>query len=347
LLVAALYFIRMKGAEIALVTGGNGFLGTYLVTLLLQRGWRVRTLHRRECQELEEAGVDVRLGALEDAAAVRDAVAGCRVVFHVAAKAGVWGARREYFQANVIGARNVVEACRQSGVERLVYTSTPSVVFSGQPFRGEDESLPYGRNFLCHYAETKAQAERETLAAHDPNGLRVTALRPHLIWGVGDSHLVPTIVEAAKKGRLPIVGDGQNRVDITHVRNAAEAHLLALKALDEGRAGGKAYFLSQGEPVALWDWVAKVLEMHGVTPLKKQISFRKAYAAGWLCEKIWKWRATDETPPMTRFVAVELAKDHYFSIEAARRDLGYQPEAFTTEQGLEEMQAALQKATLS
>jgi nucleoside-diphosphate-sugar epimerase len=246
-------------------------------------------------------------------------------VFHVAAKAGIWGSWGSFYQPNVLGARNVVAACRTHGIGRLVYTSTPSVVFNRAAFCGADESLPYGSRWLCHYAHTKAIAEKETLAANNPD-LQVLALRPHLVFGPGDPHLLPRVVEKARAGRLRIVGNGQSQVDVSYVGNVADAHLNALDALDSGKAAGKAYFISQGEPVALWPWINSVLESLNMTPITRTIPLPLAYGIGGACEGLWKILCRSDEPPMTRFVAVELAKDHYFDIRAARRDLSYLPQ---------------------
>jgi nucleoside-diphosphate-sugar epimerase len=253
---------------------------------------------------------------------VSAACEGVDAVFHVAARAGVWGSWESYYQPNVIGTRNVVAACQQQGVGRLIYTSTPSVVFTGQPIRGGDESLPYGKNWLCHYAHTKAIAEAEALAANSES-LKIVALRPHLIFGPGDPHLLPRVIESVQAGRLKIIGDGKSRVDVSYVGNVADAHLDAFDALAAGTGAGQAYFISQGESVELWPWVNSILEGLGHAPLTKRVPLPVAYAVGALCEGLWKVLGRRNEPPITRFVAVELAKDHYFDISAARRDLGY------------------------
>ncbi|MFP4281756.1 MAG: NAD-dependent epimerase/dehydratase family protein [Opitutales bacterium] len=325
-----------------LVTGGAGFLGSYVVDALLARGDEVTVFQRSAAPALAAKGVRVAQGSLRDGGAVGAAVAGQEAVMHVAAKAGVWGKREDYEAINVLGTRHVLEACRTHGVRWLVHTSTPSVVFTGEAFNGADESLPYGRNWLCHYAETKARAEAEALSAHSSE-LATCALRPHLIWGVGDPHLLPRVIARARAGRLRIVGEGTNRVDVTHVRNAAAAHVQALEALREGRAGGKAYFLSQGEPVVLWDWVNTLLEEIGIDPVRKRVSLKAAYRVGAVAEWVWRTARLGGEPPMTRFVATELAKDHWFSIEAARRDLGYAPERHPTAKGVAEYVAELRR----
>lgn len=318
----------------ALVTGGNGFLGRYIVLGLLQRGWKVYSFARSSQQSLADIGVSVIRGDLSDPTDVRSAIADKDAVFHVAARAGIWGSWEDYYQPNVMGTRNVISACRVHQVKQLIYTSTPSVVFNGQPFRGEDEGIPYGTNWLCHYARSKRIAEQEVLEANQDGGLKTIALRPHLIWGIGDPHIVPRIIAKARSGRLRIVGDGKNKVDITHVENAADAHLHALDALLSGHPGGQAYFISQGEPVVLWDWINELLRGVGLAPITRKVSFKKAYAIGSVLESYWKLTKREGEPPMTRFVATELAKDHYYSINAAHTQLGYIPKV-STEDGLE------------
>ncbi|MGB0744586.1 MAG: NAD-dependent epimerase/dehydratase family protein, partial [Opitutales bacterium] len=285
----------------------------------------VRSFGRSPQPSLVSRGVDVRCGDLADKTAVSDAVAGADAVFHIAAKAGVWGSWESYYQANVVGTRNVVAACRAHGVGRLVYTSTPSVVFNRRPFTGQGNELPYGRDWLCHYAHTKAIAEQEALGANSEQ-LKVVALRPHLVFGPGDPHLLPRVVESVKAGRLKIVGDGHNRVDVSFVRDVAVAHLAAFDALlNDGACAGRAYFLSQGEPVEIWPWLNQVLEGLGHPRLEKKIPLPLAYAAGGLAELVWKLFKKAGEPPITRFVAVELAKDHFFDLSDARSDLGFTP----------------------
>lgn len=320
-----------------IVTGGGGFVGKAVIKELLNAyaDCTVVALARSAYPVLDqmERVSTVRCDLSGPLEPIEEAFAGAHAVFHIAAKAGVWGSEDSYFRANVVASRNVVVACRRSAVPYLVYTSTPSVVFSGEPFRGDDESLPYGRNWLCAYAESKALSEKETLGAHEPGVLSVCALRPHLIWGPGDPHIVPRLVERAQAGRLRQVGDGENRVDISYIDNVASAHLNALAALENGKAGGKPYFISQGEPVNLWEWINDLFGRLEVAPIRKSISLKGAYFIGGVCEWLWKQLSLKGEPPMTRFVATELGKDHYFDISAARRDLGYEP-SVSTEEGL-------------
>lgn len=307
-----------------LVTGGGGFVGRKVVDRLLARGYAVRSFGRKPQVELEALGVEVRCGDLTDAAAVATACEEIDVVFHVAARAGVWGSWDDFYRPNVMGTEHVIAGCRKHGIQRLVYTSTPSVVFNGRPIVNGDESMPYGSDWLCHYAHTKAIAEKKALEANS-EALSVVALRPHLIFGPGDPHLLPRVIESAVAGRLKIVGSGENRVDVSYVEDVAEAHLNALDALDAGKAAGKAYFISQGEPVSLWPWTNVLLERLGHVPIETKLPLRFVYGVGAICELVWKLLSKAGEPPMTRFVAVELGKDHFFTIEAAKRDLGYTP----------------------
>ena len=306
-----------------LVTGGTGFLGSRLVERLLSAGRTVTVLGRTPSPELEARGVRFVRASLDDAAAVRAACAGIGTVFHVAAKVGVWGRYDDFFRTNVLGTRALLEGCRTEGVSRLVFTSTPSVVYNGRDLAGADESLPLTTNCPSAYPLTKAIAEREVLAANSPT-LRTVALRPHLIWGVGDPHLVPRLLAKARARRLRIVGSGKNRVDMVHVENAVDAHLAAEAAL-EGSAAGRAYFITNDEPVLLWEWINGLLRALGEPGVTKQISLGVASFVGACCEAAWRTLPLAGEPPLTRFVAAELAKDHWFDITAAKRDLGYAP----------------------
>ena len=313
-----------------LVTGGTGFLGRHLVARLLAAGRPVTVLARRADPALVARGVRFITASLDDAPAVAAACAGHATVFHTAAKVGVWGRYADFFRTNVLGTRALLAGCRAHGVARLVYTSTPSVVYNGQALANADESLPLTTSCPSPYPLTKAIAEREVLAANSaaPSGLRTIALRPHLIWGVGDPHLVPRVLARARAGRLRIIGDGTNRVDLVNVANAVDAHLAAEQTLSSSQpstACGRPYFITNGEPVLLWEWINQLLTALGEPPVTRRLSLSTAFALGAVCETLWRVLPVTTEPPMTRFIAAELAKDHWFNLAAARRDLGYEP----------------------
>lgn len=318
---------------IALVTGGGGFLGKAIVHRLLARGDSVRSLSRGHYPKLHALGVVQFQGHLADAAMVNQAVAGCDVVLHVAAKAGIWGPYDDYCATNVTGTENIVTACLTHGVSRLVYTSSPSVVFNGKDQENLDESAPYPDHYDAHYPRTKALAEQRVLAANGPR-LATVALRPHLIWGPGDNHLVPRIVARGRAGKLRRLGRYNKLIDSTYIDNAADAHLLALDKLGPGSPiAGKAYFIANGEPVPLWDLVNRILAAAGVGSVTKSVPTKVANMTGWLLETIYRILGKEEEPPMTRFLAKELSTAHWFNLAAARRDLGYQP-SVTLDEGL-------------
>ncbi len=312
----------------ALVTGGGGFLGGAIVRRLVERGDTVRTLQRGDYAWLDKLGVGVRRGDVADRDTVRDAVQGMDIVYHVAAKAGVWGPRDDYWQANYQGTANVLGACLAHGVSRLVLTSSPSVVFDGKNQSGVDESVDYPDKYLAAYPETKALAE-QTVRHGGGDDLATVCLRPHLIWGPNDPHLVPRILDRARVGKLKLVGDGSNKVDSTYIDNAAYAHVLAGDALlrdgPSAACHGKVYFISNDEPLTMRDLLDRILDAGGLGPVKKTVSPKVAYAAGAAFELMYKLFRVKREPIMTRFVARQLATDHWFDLSAARRDFGYEP----------------------
>ncbi|MEM7244796.1 MAG: NAD-dependent epimerase/dehydratase family protein [Acidobacteriota bacterium] len=309
-----------------LVTGGRGFLGGALVTRLLEQGRRVRSFSRGAAPELAEAGVEVHRGDLGDATAVDRAVDGCELVFHVAAKAGVWGAAADYERANVEGTRHVLDACRHHGVQRLVFTSSPSVTFGGRDQDGVDEAEPYPPSYLAHYPRTKAEAEQLVIDAASDE-LATVSLRPHLIWGPGDPHLVPRIIDRARHDKLRLIDGSRKLVDWTSIHDAARAHLLAAEKLEPGTApSGRAYFISSGAPLPMADLINAILSAAEEPPVKKSLPAWLARVAGAVLETGYGLAKRVDEPPLTRFVAAQLATAHWFRLDAARRDFGYEPE---------------------
>ncbi len=326
----------------ALVTGGGGFLGRAIVEQLLARGDRVRSFARGQYPQLATLGVQVIQGDLADAAAVRNAVHGCDLVFHVAAKAGLWGRYDDYHRPNVIGTENVIAACRAEHVPHLIYTGSPSVVFDGTDIEGVDESAPYPAHYHSDYSKTKAIAEQAVLAANDDHRLATIALRPHLIWGPRDNHIIPRLINRARAGQLRIIGDGKNQIDTIYIDNAAEAHLLAADALrDNPAAAGRAYFISQGAPVLAWQFINQILETADLPPITRSSSRRSARTIGAILETTHTLFRIKAEPKMTRFLADELATSHFFDISAARSQLRYTPR-ISTDEGLQRLRTWFQ-----
>ena len=326
-----------------LVTGGGGFLGQALCRALRAQGHEVASFSRSRHPALDALGVHQLQGDLADRDAVLGAFArGFDAVLHNAAKAGTWGSHCSYFDANVTGTRNVIAACRAHGIGRLVHTSTPSVVHRAvHPVEGaSSDVVPYGEGVKAHYAATKIIAEREVLAANDA-ALATVALRPRLIWGPGDTQILPKLVARAHSGRLRLVGNGDNLVDTTYIDNAAQAHVQALEHLHPGAAcAGRAYFISNGEPWPLRDVLNGLLRAAGAPEVRKTIPFRAAYGLGALCEGLWTALPLQGEPPMTRFLAEQLSTAHWYSMAPATRDFGYVPTVSMVE-GLERLRASL------
>jgi nucleoside-diphosphate-sugar epimerase len=324
-----------------LVTGGGGFLGQAIVRRLLERGATVRSFSRQPHEALKKLGVEQLQGDLADEAPVVSAVAGCDVVFHTAAKAGLWGEFVEYRRANVLGTENIIAACRKHHVSRLVYTSSPSVVFHGGDMEGVDETVPYPDQFDAHYPRTKAAAEQLVRRANDSQ-LATVALRPHLIWGPGDNHLLPRLVARARAGQLRRIGNARKLIDTVYVDNAADAHLLAADRLAPGAAiGGKAYFISQGEPIETWEMINRLLEAAGAPKVQRTVPFWLAWWAACALESFYRLTRNPREPRLTRFLVSELCTSHWFDLSAARRDLGYAP-AISTEEGLRRLKLYVQ-----
>lgn len=305
-----------------LVTGGNGFLGRYIVEQLVRRGDRVRVLCRSECPDLVALGVEVQQGDVADLACLLRATRDMELVFHVAAKVGFWGRYEDFHRTNVIGTQNVIDACVQNDVRRLVYTSSPSVTMNNTDIHAGDESLPYQARYHSPYSATKAEAERRVLAANGRNGLLTTAIRPHLIVGPRDNHLIPRLLDKARRGRLRQIGPGTNRVGVLYVENAAHAHLLAAAS---DRVGGKAYFINEAEPLLLWPWINRLLGRLELKPARRAVPFLLAFYAGLVLEMLYRLLPLPGEPLVTRFLAAELYRNHYFSTARAEQDFGYRP----------------------
>ena len=316
-----------------LVTGASGFLGSNLILSL--SGHNVISLSRRKpvnCSFSTWYSKDIR-----DKDSMNELFTDNQIecVFHTAAKTDIWGRKKDYFGINFLGTKNLLELSKSYGVKKFIYTSSPSVVFAMESICGKSEDeLNSPKKFFSHYAESKSKAEDLVLSANSKDFL-TCALRPHLIWGAGDTHLVPTLLSRARKRRLRQVGQGKNKVSLCYIDNAVQAHTLAMGKLQSHKSSpsGKAYFIADKKPVVLWDWINELLLSQGIMYPKK-ISYFKAYLIGAICEFLYKFFPLGNNIPMTRFVSAQLAKSHYFNLDASKEDLGYDPKTVKQEEGL-------------
>ncbi len=319
-----------------LVTGGGGFVGSALVKELITRDLSVLVVGRNQYPDLEKLGVKCLVGDIRDEQFINRCCSGVDTVFHVAALAGVWGKWNDYYAINVQGSKNVINGCRKNNVQNLIYTSTPSVVFNGENIEDGNESLPYATRFLCHYARSKVMAEKIILNENNKD-LYTCAIRPHLVWGPGDPHLIPRLLERGHAGKLKGVGSGSSVGDISYVDNVAHAHVLAADNLHSVKScAGKSYFISQGKPVLLWRWIDELFTRLGIKTVRESVSMPVAYGVGSVLESIYSLCRFKGEPIMTRFIAEQLGRHHYFSIKRAEEDLGYHP-VITSEEGMKRL----------
>ena len=326
-----------------LVTGAGGFLGGGIARALLERGEEVISFQRGDYPHLRKLGIECFRGDIADSPRLLEASRNCDAIIHVAAKAGVWGDYQDYYRSNVSATLKIIEACRENGVSRLVYTSSPSIVFAGEDEDGIDESTPLPEHYLTNYQRTKAEAEEAVLSANDKE-LATVALRPHLVFGPGDPHLAPRIIERAAKGRLRLVGGRNNLVDITYIDNAVCAHLLALDKLGiNSTCSGKAYFISNDEPLPMVEIVNRILKAARMPGVEKSVSAGTAYAIGCAMELVYSALKIKTEPVMTRFIARQLSCSHWYDISAAKRDLGYQA-SVSIDEGMQRLAQSLRHA---
>lgn len=309
----------------ALVTGGGGFIGAALLKQLLKKGYETASFSRGNYPELTQLGIEMVRGDLTNPEAVTRACAARDIVFHVAAKAGVWGAYQEYYRTNVQGTQNVVNACLARGVKYLIFTSSASVVFDGKNIEGANETLPYPARPMSPYTATKALAEQYVLNANSP-ALKTLSLRPHLVWGPGDNHIIPGVIERARSGKLRRIGEGRNLIDTIYIDNCVSAHLCAADAIQQNpEAAGKSFFITNGEPLPVWDFINDILKSASIAPVENSVSFKTALMAATILELFYKTFAIKKEPRLTRFLVHELCTSHWFDISAASTQLGYVP----------------------
>jgi nucleoside-diphosphate-sugar epimerase len=310
----------------ALITGGGGFVGKALGKRLVKEGFQVLSVARSDYPELADFGIThTRLDLSKDKEKLIQITSSCDVIFHTAAKVDMWGEFKDFYEANVVSTRHVIEACQKNKIPKLVFTSSPSVIADGKDLAGVNESYPYPAAYQAYYPQTKAEAEKEVLGANGIE-LKTISLRPHLIWGKGDTNLIPTVLEKAAKGKLICIGKGENLTDLTYIDDCVDAHILAYHALDKNpKAGGKAFFISQGDPVKMWEWINEILEIHKLPKVTRKLNKNLAIGLAFLLENFSKLLPGNSEPLLTRFLVCEMSTSHYFDISAAKSELGYNP----------------------
>ncbi|WP_228853313.1 NAD-dependent epimerase/dehydratase family protein [Aegicerativicinus sediminis] len=320
------------------VTGGSGFLGKSIIDKLSSDGIDVRSFSRNKIDIFEEMGITHYLGDIRDYTAVKDAMDGCSVVIHSAAKIGIQGSYKEFYEINVKGTENVIRACNELKIRYLIFTSSSSVVFSGNS-EGQNENLPYPNKFDAFYPKTKAIAEQLVLSANGVNMLTVV-LRPHLIWGPGDTQFLPRLIERHRKGTLRLIGRRKYLVDVTYVDNAAIAHVQVLNTLLHfpEKVAGKVYFISQDDPILIQDFINGLLCCAGLEPVTKRINPFIARTIGHLIQGIFRTLKLKSEPPFDLFIAKQFSSSHWYDISAAKKDFNYKPQ-ITTEEGMNRLKS--------
>lgn len=313
-----------------LVTGATSLIGRAVVDRLQDRGDSVTVLQRRP------SGLSVReyLGDVADRAAISAAMTGVDAVVHAAGRAAVTGEWELFEETNVWGTRNVVDAARDAGVTRFVHVSSPSVAHNGQSLVGAPAGPADPEHVRGHYARSKAQAE---LVALDANSepMSVVAVRPHLIWGPGDTQLVGRVVDRARSGRLFSIGPGTSLIDTIYIDNAADALVAAVDNAPD--LGGRALVVTNGQPRPFREMLDRIVIAAGLEPSRVKVPYRTAYAAGLVVERIWDYRKTEDDPPITSFLVEQVSTAHWFDQRETRQALKWEPQV-TIDEGFRRLQ---------
>lgn len=325
----------MEGSRAAFVTGGSGFIGGALVRRLVAEGRSVRALARSEASaaRVRELGAEPVLGGLGDLDVMRDGAQGCAVAFHAAAAVGEWGPWEDFKRGNVDGTRNALAACRDAGVGRFVHVGTEAAIMDGRPLVAADETWPLRPDSPAPYCASKAMAEQLVRDAA-ADGFHAVVVRPRLVWGPGDTTILPSVVEAIEAGRFSWIGGGRHRTSTTHVDNVVEG--LTLGA-ERGRAG-EAYFVTDGEPIEFRDFMTRLVATRGIEVPSRNTPAPVARAAAPVVERAWRLLRRDGDPPVTRLAVWLSSLETTIDISKARSELGYEP-VVSVDEGLAAMAA--------
>lgn len=317
----------------AFVTGASGFVGGALARALVADGWRVRALARSEAAaaRVQALGAEPVQGDLSSASSIRDGAQGCAVAFHAAALPAQWGPVAEFERVNVLGTANALSGCAAAGIGRFVHVGTEAALLDGKPLVDVDETAPLRPDARPLYSATKARAELLAIGANRA-GFETVAVRPRLVWGRGDETILPTLVEMVESGRFAWIGGGRHRTSTTHIDNAV--HGLRLAA-ERGRPG-RAYFVTDGEPVVFREFVTELLSTRDVEPPDRSIPRPLALAAAAACESAWRHLPLPGEPPLTRLAVWLSSLETTIDTSRARAELGYEP-VRTIAEGLEEL----------
>ncbi len=317
----------------AFVTGGSGFIGGRLIERLRIAGYDVRALARsvRSAERVRALGAEPVSGDLSDSDAMRAGASGCELAFHAAATLGDWGTREEFERGNVQGTANVLRACAEAGVRRLVHVGTEAALMAGRPLVEVDETAPLRPDSPVLYSSTKARAEQAVLAANR-DGFATVVVRPRFVWGRGDTTLLPRMSEMVRRGRFAWIAKGHHLTATTHVENTVEGLLLGAR---HGRPGN-AYFVTDGEPVDFREFVTALLDTQGISPPSHSVPAPLARALAAACESAWRAAPLPGQPPLTRFACWVSSQECTIRIEKARAQLGYEP-VISREQGLAQL----------
>ena len=317
----------------AFVTGGSGFVGGALIERLRSEGWDVRALARSDAaaRKVSERGAEAVTGDLGDTGSLTDGARGCEVCFHAAAKVEDWGDPADFERMNVHGTQNVIVACREAGVRRLVHVGTEAALMAGEPLVNVNESAPLRPDSPALYSSSKAKAEALVRAANDSE-LETVVVRPRFVWGKGDTTLLPTLVEMVRAKRFRWIGGGRQLSDTTHIDNTVEGLWLAAT---QAPAGG-VYFVSDGEPVVFREFITAMLATQGVEIPDKSVPFGVASAGAVVNERLWRLLRRPGPPPLTRFAVWVSSQECTLDTARARAEMGYEPRT-TRANGLAEL----------